>query len=122
MLYVGIDLHLKQLTVCIRDEQGQIILRRQVSTRPSKVRQFLDELGAGEGGYIVILEVCGFHEWLVRLLREESACCDVLLIQPEKRSKKKTDRRDANHLSELLWVNRRRLAAGEPHAGSSRPT
>jgi transposase len=120
MLYVGIDLHLKQLTVCIRDEQGNITLRRQVSTRPAKVREFLDELGRHEGGYVVILEVCGFHDWLVRKLQEEAACGDVLTIQPKKRSKKKTDRRDANHLSELLWVNRQRLLAGEKVQGVRR--
>jgi transposase len=117
MLYVGIDLHLKQLTVCIRDEQGNITLRRQVSTRPPKVREFLDELGRHEAGYVVMLEVCGFHDWLVRKLREEAACRDVLTIQPKKRSKKKTDRRDANHLSELLWINRQRLLAGEKVQG-----
>ncbi len=120
MLYVGIDLHLKQLTVCIRDEQGNITLRRQVSTRPAKVREFLDDLGRHEEGYVAMLEVCGFHDWLVRLLRAEAACRDVLTIQPKKRSKKKTDRRDANDLSELLWVNRQRLLAGERVQGVRR--
>src|SRR5688500_8015853 len=78
MLYVGIDLHLKQLTVCIRDEQGNITRRRQVSTRPAQAREFLDELGRHEAGYVVMLEVCGFHDWLVRKLREEAACRDYL--------------------------------------------
>jgi transposase len=43
----------------------------------------------------------------------EYGCSKVLLIQPEKRSKKKTDRRDANALCELLWVNRQRLWEGK---------
>lgn len=120
MLYVGIDLHLKQLTICIRDEHGAITLRRQVSTRPAKVRQFLDELGRHEDGYLAILEVCGFHDWLVRLLHEETACREVVVIQPQKQSTKKTDRRDANHLSEVLWVNRQRLLAGERVQGVRR--
>jgi hypothetical protein len=30
----------------------------------------------------------------------------VILIQPEERKKRKTDRRDAAALSELLWVMR----------------
>jgi transposase len=38
----------------------------------------------------------------------------VVVIQPEKSSKRKTDRRDANKLGEILWVNRRRLLAGKP--------
>ena len=33
MLYLGIDLHSKQLTVNLRGEDGEVIMRRQVSTR-----------------------------------------------------------------------------------------
>jgi hypothetical protein len=33
MLYVGIDQHRKQLTVNIRDESGNVLVRRQVSTQ-----------------------------------------------------------------------------------------
>ena len=36
-----------------------------------------------------------------------------MLIHPEKPSKKKTDRRDAQKLADLLWINRQRLAAGQ---------
>lgn len=54
MLYVGIDLHLKLLAVCARDEQGQILQRRQVSTRLAKVREFHDELALHPARYIVI--------------------------------------------------------------------
>lgn len=120
MVYLGIDLHLKQLTVCIRNEQGDVTLRRQVSTRPHKVREFLDELRQHDGGYVAILEVCGFHDWLVRMLRAEPACHDVVVVHPDKRSKRKTDRRDANLLCELLWVNRQRLVAGERVQGVRR--
>ena len=115
MLYLGIDLHGKQMTICVRTEQGDICLRRQVSTRPNKVEEFLDSLAAltSGNGYVALLEVCGFHDWLVKRLEAHGACRKVLLVQPESRSKKKTDRRDANRLSELLWVNRQRLLAGE---------
>ena len=44
MLYLGIDQHSKQITVCVRNEQGEAILRRQVSTKPEKIKQFFDEL------------------------------------------------------------------------------
>ena len=33
MLYLAIDQHSKQLTVNVRDESGQTVLRKQVSTR-----------------------------------------------------------------------------------------
>lgn len=115
MLYLGIDVHGKQLTISLRDEQGEKLVRRQVSTQPKKMEAFLEQLRelAGDGGYSAMLEVCGFEEWLVLLLEEEAACRKVLLIQPEKPSKKKTDRRDAATLSELLWVNRERLLDGK---------
>ncbi len=46
MLYVGIDQHRKQLTVPVRDDWGEVVLRRQVSTQWDKVRAFLDDLNA----------------------------------------------------------------------------
>jgi hypothetical protein len=33
MLYVGIDRHRKQLTVHVRDDQGEVVLHRQVSAQ-----------------------------------------------------------------------------------------
>ena len=72
-----------------------------------------------EEGFIAILEVCGFNDWLLKLLTEYE-CRETILIQPEKRSKKKTDRRDAYALGELLWVNRQRLLAGKKVQGIRR--
>jgi transposase len=118
MLYVGIDQHRKQLTVCVRDDQGDIVLRRQVSTEWARVREFLEEIRnrAGEAGFVTIVEVCGFNDWLLNLLGEYG-CRKTLLVQPEKQSKKKTDRRDANALDEILWLNRQRLLDGKPVQG-----
>lgn len=122
MLYLGIDQHRKQLTVCVRDEVGQIVLRRQVSTRWDAVRAFLRDLqerAASDGGYVAVVEVCGFNDWLLALL-PESGCREVVVVQPEKRSRHKTDRRDAATLSETLWVNRQRLLAGQRVQGLRR--
>lgn len=115
MLYLGIDQHRKQLTVSIRNEAGDVTLRRQVSTEWDRVRAFFDELqqlAKLDGGFVAIVEVCGFNDWLLKML-VEYGCRDTVLIQAEKRSKKKTDRRDAHQLSGLLWVNRHRLLAGQ---------
>ena len=51
MLYLAIDQHSKQLTVNLRDEQGQILVRRQVSTWGAAPTEFLrdvDVRGDGE--------------------------------------------------------------------------
>ena len=122
MLYLAIDQHRKQLTVNLRNESGDVLLKRQVSTEWPRVRRFLEEVrkqSRSEGGVAVILEVCGFNDWLMKLLAEYG-CGELILIQPEKRSKKKTDRRDANALGELLWVNRRRLLEGRSVQGVRR--
>lgn len=115
MLYLGIDQHRKQLTVSLRDEAGRVIERRQVSTQPERLREWLGgirERGAAAGGWVACVEVCGFGEWLWLVL-VEFGCLRVVVIQPEKRSKRKTDHRDAQGLSELLWINRQRLLSGE---------
>ena len=111
MLYVGIDLHRKQLTVCIREENGDITNRRQVSTRPPKIREFLDELKQHD--FVVLLETCGFEDWLIKILDNEPGCQQIVVVQPDTQSKTKTDRRDANRLCEMLWLNRDRLKNGE---------
>lgn len=114
MLYLGIDQHHKQLTVSLRDEAGDAVLQRQVSTQPDQVRAFLEHLCqlGGEEGYVAIVEVCGFNDWLLDLL-PGAGCRDVVLIHAEQRSRRKTDRRDAAKLSQLLWLNRERLRNGQ---------
>ncbi len=122
MLYLTIDQHRKQLTVNLRNEQGDVILKRQISTEWPRVRAFLADVqkqATTEGGFVTILEVCGFNDWLLKELAEYD-CRETILIQPEKRSKKKTDRRDANALGELLSVNRQRLLAGKKVHGIRR--
>ena len=39
MLYLGIDQHDKHLTISLRNQRGEVVLRRQVSTRWVKVRR-----------------------------------------------------------------------------------
>src|SRR5262245_17276237 len=107
MFYLGIDQHRKQLTVNLRNAAGDVVLRRQVSTQWSKVREFLAQLAeqtSVDGGYVAIVEVCGFNDWLLRLLAVSGGCRRTLLVQAEQRAQHKTDRRDANRLGELLWT------------------
>jgi transposase len=122
MLYVGIDQHRKQLTVSVRDESGNVIFRRQVSTEWKKVRAFFDELrerAVAHGGYLAVVEICGFNHWLLKLLPEHG-CQNTIVVQPGERSSHKTDRRDASTLSEILWINRDRISRGLPVRGLRR--
>ena len=92
-----------------------MLLQRQVSTKWEKIRAFFAdqaERSAAEGGFMAIVEVCGMNPWLIDMLQEHG-CREIVVTQPEQRSKKKTDRRDAAFLSNLLWLNRQRLAGGQ---------
>ena len=44
MLYLGIDQHARQLTISLRDESADVLLARQVSTRPEKIQAFFTKL------------------------------------------------------------------------------
>src|SRR5215831_8010033 len=120
MLYLGIDQHARQLTISLRDEGGDVVQARQVSTQPEKVQAFFEQLTRERlhdgASFVAVLEVCGFNDWLIRMLHDYR-CHKVILIQPEDRKKCKTDRRDPAALSELLWVNRDRLLQGKPVRG-----
>jgi transposase len=119
MLYLAIDQHSKQITVCVRNSEGDTVLSRQVSTRPEKIEACFQQLTGMDSEFMAILEVCGFNDWLIEELRKWN-CQEIVLIHPEKPSKRKTDRRDARKLGDLLWLNRERLAAGEPVHGLRR--
>jgi len=119
-MYLGIDPHARQLTVSWRDEAGDVVPARPVSAEPDRVRAFFtqltrDRLRDGES-FAAVLEVCGFSDWPIRMLKDYR-CHRVILIQPEDRKKRKTGRRDAAALSELLRANRERLPHGKPVRG-----
>ena len=116
MFYLGIDQHAKQLTVSLRDSSGDVVLRRQVSTQPDRVLDFFEQLtcrcAQANCGFWAIVEVCGFNDWLLEMLKN-FRCDRILLVQPEETDRRKTDRRDAAKLSEQLWLFRDRIAAGK---------
>ena len=120
MLYLGIDQHARQITISLRNDDGDVQQARQVSTHPEKIQAFFQQLTRDrlqhDDEFIAVLEVCGFNDWLIRML-QDYRCQRVILIQPDDRKKRKTDRRDAAALSELLWVNRDRLLAHKPVRG-----
>ncbi len=60
MLYLGIDLHRKQMTISLRNDDGDVTLRRQVSTRWPKLAEFREQLHralAADERYVAVVEV-----------------------------------------------------------------
>ena len=67
MLYLGIDQHARQITIFLRDEHGDVLQARQVSTQPEKKDQTLwyrrtIEAPAGWKGRSVLLNF-GAVDW-----------------------------------------------------------
>jgi transposase len=65
MLYLGIDQHARQITISLRDDSGDVLQARQVSTEPKKISAFFQQLTGerlrnGES-FVAVLEVCGFR-------------------------------------------------------------
>jgi transposase len=117
LFYLGIDQHASQLTISLRNGDGDVVVRKQVSTKPRKILEFFEMLTRrclhNSCSFWAIVEVCGFNEWLIEMLKN-FRCQKIVLIQPKDSSRKKTDRRDAAKLSELLWLYRNRLAENKP--------
>lgn len=122
MLYLAIDQHKSQLTINIRNEHGDVIQKGQVSTKHDDIDEFFDTLAKNarrHRGFMAIVEICGFNDWLLEKL-EKAQCAEIVVIQPNHSSNKKTDKRDANVLGELLWNNRKRLRGGQRPNGIRR--
>jgi len=122
MLYLAIDQHRDQLTINLRNEKGDVIQKVQISTNHDDINDFFDKLARQAGrhrGFMSIVEVCGFNHWLLEKLKEYQ-CNEIVVIQPGSSSNKKTDKRDADALGELLWNNRKRLQNGERPNGIRR--
>ncbi len=44
MLFLGSDQHARQLTISLRDDQGDVVQARQVSTQPESIQELLEWL------------------------------------------------------------------------------
>ena len=122
MLYLAIDQHKAQLTINLRNEKGDVIQKGQISTNHDDINEFfatLKKQAAKTRGFMAIVEVCGFNDWLIEKLKEYK-CSEIVVVQPGGSANNKTDKNDANALGELLWNNRKRLQNGQRPNGIRR--
>ena len=111
MLYLSIDQRKHHLTINIRNEQGEVMQKGQISTNHADIDEFFvafAKKARKHRGSMAIVEVCGFNDWLLEKLKR-TGCSETVVIQPEKSALNKTDKRDADALGELLWNNCNRL-------------
>src|SRR5262245_7067937 len=120
MCYLGIDQPPRPLTVALRDDHGDVVPARLVSTPPDKVHalfpQLTRERRQDREPFGAVLEVGGCNHWLIRMLHDYR-CHKVILIPPDDRKKCKTDRRDAATRSERRGANRDRRLDGQSVRG-----
>jgi transposase len=103
MLYVGLDIHSKHITVCVLDENGRRVQRRQVRTI-DEMMQLLEEL---PDRFAVCYEAgCGYGHYhdLLRPLADRVLVAHPGQLQLIFRSKNKNDRKDAERLAKLLYL------------------
>jgi len=73
MFYLGIDQHCKQVALDLLNQEGSVVLKRPVSAKWDRIHQILQDVVAlpeADGGFPAIVKVCGFNDWLLRLLTD----------------------------------------------------
>jgi transposase len=103
MLYVGLDIHTKHITVCVLSEAGQVVQRARVRG----IEEMLRLLKGLPDRFAVCSEAsCGYGHYHDLL---QPLAARVLVAHPGQRrlifrSKSKNDRNDAERLAKLLYL------------------
>ena len=101
MQFVGLDIHLKHINACIRDDAGEIELQRKFKTEPEAMDRFL--IYVDKENSKIVIEACSCWEFVYDYLTD--AGYNVILANPcqiEKKKGRKTDKLDAKKLSKLI--------------------
>ena len=100
--YCGIDLHAKKMFLCILDEQGSVVLHRNIPADPDSLRRALQPFREG----LVIGVECMFSwYWLADWCREENipfVLGHALYMKAIHGGKAKNDRIDSEKIARLL--------------------
>ena len=100
--YCGIDLHAKKMFLCVLDEQGSIVLHRNIKTDPDSLRRVLEPFRED----LVIGVECMFSwYWLADWCREENipfVLGHALYMKAIHGGKAKNDRIDCEKIARLL--------------------
>ncbi|MBU0717643.1 MAG: IS110 family transposase [Planctomycetes bacterium] len=105
MDFVGIDLHKKTISLCVVDQERNVLDRRRFyCSEPERIVGFFE----GRGAFQAVVEAPASYEWLVSLL--EPLADRVVLAHPKKlriiaESTRKSDQLDAQVLAEFLALD-----------------
>ena len=107
-IWVGLDVHKNSITAAILEDQagdGEVM---RLSADLNQLRKLFRRLGI-RGAVRACYEASAAGFVVHRVLGRDGFACEVIapsLIPTKPGDRRKTDRRDAAALSELLWVNR----------------
>ena len=105
MNFVGIDLHKKTISLCVVDQERNVLNRKRFyCCQPERIRAFFERLGP----FQAVVEATASYEWLVKLI--EPLADRVVLAHPKKlrviaESTRKSDKLDAQVLAEFLTLD-----------------
>jgi transposase len=105
--FVGLDVSVKETSVCVVDDAGKVILEQKVLTEPADIIALLTSLGVSFGR--IGIEAGPLSQWLVNAL----TAAELPVICVETRHMKalltaqqinKTDRNDARGIAQMMRV------------------
>jgi transposase len=100
--YCGIDLHKRTMYLCVLDATGEVVLERNVKSRPEQLLRTLERFG----GDVVVGAECTFTwYWLADLCRDSGipfVLGHALYMKAIHGAKTKNDRVDAHKIAKLL--------------------
>lgn len=100
--YCGIDLHAKKMFLCVLDEQGSVVLHRNIKTDPDSLRRALQPF---RDDLIIGVECMFSWYWLADWCREEKihfVLGHALYMKAIHGGKAKNDKLDSEKIARLL--------------------
>src|SRR2546430_16927918 len=99
--YAGIDVSLKDSSVCVLDAKGKVIREAKVASEPEALIAWFAQLGLAME--LIGLEAGPLSQWVFAAMKEEGPAGEVLGIRDEGNALKqipgKTARKDADQKS-----------------------
>ena len=106
MKHIGMDLHSSTTDVCVRNGKGEIVLRRRLETTRTELQRFVADI---PGPKRIAVEESQMADWATRVLQphvDEAIRCQPQFNKLISASEDKCDKKDAESISELLYLNR----------------
>src|SRR6202011_4983616 len=102
--FVGLDVSVKETSVCVVDDAGKVLCERKVPTEPDDIAVLLTSVG---GEYVRVgIEAGPLSQWLVNGLAEAGlpvVCVETRHMQAVLKAQiNKTDRNDARGIAQMI--------------------